>query len=253
MTPDVATVMGSYNRLPLLQACVESLRRAQGSLSHVALVADGGSTDGTREWLVKQPDCELLEGGLEGAVRAFNIAYARSIDLGAQWINQFNDDLTFLDGLEFERGVAKLVADPSIGAVAYPSDRYTPGKWTFDNMRYHGVCYANQGLFRREAGMAAARALGDPEGKKWWDTRFHTYAADTVLGLCLWRLGWTIHEAADMRVHDGFTSEAGHLDPLRKRNLDLYTNNDLFQRCWGDPAGITYNREAAMKFGGRVW
>lgn len=252
MAPDICTVMGSYNRRTKLQECVGSLRRAQGSLSHVALVADGGSTDGTREWLVKQPDCELLEGGLDGAVRAFNIAYARAVELAPRWVNQFNDDLTFVDGLEFERGVAKMVADPSIGAVAYCSDRYSPGKWTFDNMRYHGVCYANQGLFRLEAGMAAARFLGDPTGKTWWDPHFLTYASDTVLGLLLWRLGWSVYEAADIRVHDGFTSDAGHLDPLRKRNIDLYTNNDLFLRCWGDRSSIQYNRADAIRCGGRV-
>lgn len=250
--PDVAVVMGTYNRRKMLEACVASIRKSVGSLSYAVLVADGGSTDGTREWLLQQSDCELLEGGLEGAVKAFNVGFARAVDLLSPFICQFNDDLTFAVDLALEQAVAKMRTDKRMGALAFASDRYTPGQPTFTNMTYHGVNYANQGLFRREAGMAAARYLGDPEGKKWWCTSFHTYASDTVLGLLLWRLGWYIHEAPELWVHDGFTSDNGHLDPLRLKNAALYTNSDFFYRCFGDPASIRYNREDAIRCGGLV-
>jgi len=254
MSIDVAICFGTYQRLGPLQACVASIRRAVGALNYEIIVADGGSVDGTQQWVAEQPDMVLIqqELPLTGAVIAFNLCFARSVEDGSDFVVQFNDDLVFADGLEIERAVEMMRTDESIGAVAFASDRYSPGKPACEWMRYHGKCYCNQGVFRREAGMAVARFLGDPEGKKWWDPRFHTYASDTVLGLCLWRLGWRVHEATNLCVHDSFMLDGGRLDPLRKHNFDRYTNGDVFLKDWADPHSADYNREDALRFGGRL-
>jgi len=246
-TPDVAVVMGTVNRLRLLQACVESIRRAVGKLSYICLVADGNSTDGSREWLAAQPDCELLEGGLDGAVKAYNVAFARAVDLNSPFVCQFNDDANFLSGPPQIEGAAEFLrVHPPVGSVNFALDRY--GKW--EHLRYHGVCYGNYLLTRREVGMAVARALGDPTGKAWWDRQFHSYAADTVMGCWTWRLGWSIYEANEWRVHDPYTTDGGHNDSLRKHNVSLYTNGSVFIRQWGSPQSIKYNRADAERFGG---
>jgi len=251
MAPDIAIVCGTYNRLALLQACVASIRRAAGGLTYVCLVADGGSTDGSREWLADQPDCELLEGGLDGAVRAFNVSFARAVDLGCPWVCQFNDDLVLHGDL---RDAVAAMADPAVGAVAFPSTRYTPTPTYDPTGRYHGKLYCNQGLFRREAGMAAARFLGDPTGKQWWSPQFHTYCADTVLGLTLWRLGWEVSPTDRLWVEDDYTNAAGHLDPLRLHNsaLNDETEAECFSAWYGDPAACEYHREDAERCGGRL-
>ena len=253
MTPDIAIVFGTYNRLPRLQACIASIRRAAGSLTYVCLVADGGSTDGSREWLVEQPDCELLEGGLDGAVRAFNVSFARAVDLGSPWVCQFNDDLVLHGALA--DAVDVMAADEAVGAAAFPSTRYSPGAPEFSpSMRWRGRCYANQGLYRREAGMAAARFLGDPTGKQWWSPQFHTYCADTVLGLTLWRLGWEVSPTDRLWVEDDYTNAAGHLDPLRLHNSELNdeTEAECFSAWYGDSAACEYHREDAGRCGGRL-
>ena len=253
MTPDVAVVMGTWDRRAALQRCVASLRTAMNGFTHRILVADAGSVDGSREWLAGQPDCELLEGGRDGAVRAFNVGFARAVDLGAPWVVQFNDDLVFsTGGGEVACAIDLMQADDGIGAVAFASDRYAPGQPSCRWMRYHGKCYCNQGVFRRAAGMAAARLIGDPDGKRWWDPRFLTYASDTILGLALWRLGWRVHEAADLCVHDSFMEDGGHADPLRARNVEAYTNGDVFVADWGDPASAAYHRADAERYGGRL-
>lgn len=248
--PDVAMCFGTWDRLAKLQASVASIRAAAGGLRVVCLVADAGSADGSREWLAAQPDCELLEGGRDGAVKAFNVAYARAVDLGSPWVGQWNDDIAFCSGGgELAKAAARMAADASIGSVTFASDRYG----TFRHEQYHGRPYGQGSLIRREAGMAAARFLGDPEGKCWWDRTFHTYASDTVLGLVIWRLGWRVVAADDLRVHDGYTKEKGETrDPLRARNFALYTNAEEFRRRWGDPASCAYHRADAEKFGGRV-
>ena len=252
MPTDIATVMGTYNRLSLLQACVESLRRARGSLSQVILVADGGSQDGTREWLVKQPDCELLEGGLNGVVAAYNVAFSRAVAIETPHVCVFNDDANFVGPEpELQRAVELLRERPEVGFVNFATDRY--GKWAHLRI-FDTVCYGNYGVTRRDVGMAVARFHGDPTGRTWWNTNFHSYATDTVFGLTLMRLGWRVYEADDWRVHDSYASSAGDRDPLRARNFAAHTPEQLtyFQKNFGSREFMNYNRQDAETYGGRV-
>lgn len=253
--PDVGVVLGTYQRLPLLQRCVASLRRSVGDLSYELVIVDGGSTDGTQAWLREQPDVVLIEQGqLFGAVAAFNAGFARVVDDGCPWVVQFNDDICCVGPeAEIKCAVRMMQYDDRVGAVALCSDRY--GAFTFDRARYHGKAYCNQGVFRRAAGMAAARALGDPTGRAWWGRRHHTYAADTELGLWLWRLGWVVAEAGDLRVHEDYADGDGPNDALRRRNVEQYHASGtyaLFAAQWGDPASVQYSRADAERFGGRL-
>jgi glycosyltransferase involved in cell wall biosynthesis len=248
-TPTVAVCFGSYNRKLLLERAVSSIRRSAGDLSVVCLVADGGSTDGSREWLQAQPDCELLEGGLDGAVKAFNCSFARAVDLEVPYVCTFNDDDEFvgLDGVkELEVGVAMLEAEPQVGGIAWEMN--TRGNWQCEV--WAGIPYGNTLLTRREVGMAVARAQGDPEGKAWWDRRFKTYASDTVFGLWVNRLGWEMRAGKGLRVRD-----YSHPDAMHQRNSDVYQadgTSRLFTQQFGRAEYCQYNKEDAIRFHGRV-
>jgi len=280
-TPLIGMCFGTFDRLPHLRECLASIRRAAGDLAPRTrcYLADGGSTDGTLEYLRSQPDVTLIEQGeLLGATRAFCAAYRRAIDDHCEYVGTFNDDIMF-DGHghpELVRAVALLEADESLGAVAFTSDRFrTPpevnndpyevaflpgGKpITFRIEQHHGRAYMNQGLARRAAHMAVARAQGDPTGRDYWDQRYHTYGADSASGCWMWRLGWRIHEAHDLRVHEHIPSfidifdEPGEVDPLRDRNnLKAAEDGARFVREWGDPARLEYSREDAERYGGRM-
>jgi len=245
---EVAIVFGTYNRLALLTACLNSIRRSVGGLAYEIVIADGGSTDGTVQFLEKQNDVVLIHGNLSGAVINFNLCFARAVEDNAEFVVVFNDDAEFLPGEpQIEGAVNLLRARPEVGAVNLCLDRY--GKW--EHLRCYGVCYGNYIVVRREAGMAVARALNDPEGKAWWDRHFHSYASDTAFGLWLWRLGWTIHEADEWRVHDPYTVGGGEHDPLRVSNMSQYTNDqtNYFVRTY-PPGFIAYSRSDAERFGG---
>jgi len=246
--PTLAIVFGTYQRLPLLQRAVESFRIACGSLSRVFLIADGGSTDGSRAWMADQPDVEILEGGLDGAVRAFNIGYARAVDIGPEAVVTQNDDnVAQAPPSIFERAVEILRAEPAVGGVAFEMDTRRVG-WVCEE--WAGLPYGNTNCTRLEVGMAIARAQGDPTGKAWWDRRFKTYASDTVFGLWMNRLGWEMRRGVGLRVHD-----SGHPDEMKKRNVQDYCANgtaDLFTAQFGRPDQCAYSREDAMRFGGRV-
>jgi|GEM_PF-3357054 len=54
--PLVSIVMGAYNRLEFLKLAIESAREETKNIPHEILVVDGGSDDGSLEWLMTQKD-----------------------------------------------------------------------------------------------------------------------------------------------------------------------------------------------------
>lgn len=245
--PDVVVVLGSYNRLPLLQCCVGSLRRSVGALTYRIVIADGGSTDGSVTWMESQPDVELIHGDLSGAVRNFNLGFARAIELEAPFVAILNDDDRLLCPPPIIRESIDIMrADEAVGGVAFETN--LRGPWTFEE--WNGKAYVNKGVVRREALMAVSRAQGDPEGKRFWSPEWKTYAADTQAGLLIWKLGWRVERGVGLRVDDTTVPDA-----LRKGNVQKYCadgTSDLFTARWNNPHAADYDPELALSFGGRV-
>lgn len=249
MSADVGIVFGTYQRLALLQRAVTSIRRSVGKLSYLIVAVDGGSTDGTREWLLEQPDVYPVfqDPPLTGAVIAFNCGFKVLVDVGVRHVATFNDDDEFAghEGVrEIERAVEMLRADPLAGGVAFEMN--TRGAWQCEE--WAGEPYGNTCLVRREVGMAVARAEGDPTGRAWWDRRFRTYAADTIFGIWVRRLGWKMLRGTGLRVFD-----RSHPDALHTANFNDYVKQgtaNLFAKQFGHATFCQYNRADAERFGG---
>lgn len=254
MSLDCAVVLGTYNRLALLKTAISSIRRSVGVLSYTAIVVDGGSTDGSVEWLSEQDDVTLIAGDLSGAVKNFNLGFARAVDYDAAYVCILNDDDELIGpSAEIQSAVALMERDPTIGAVAFETD--LRGPWACEE--WNGRAYCNKGVVRRIAGMAAARAQGDPSGKAWWSRDHRTYASDTELGLWIWRLGWEVVRGLGLRVHDNADANCVQMDALRAKNVKDYLNPEtgtakLFHARWNKPADAEYHRDDAVRFGGRV-
>lgn len=225
--PRVAVVFGTYNRVEMLKHAVASVRTAVGALSYTMFIVDGGSTDGTRDWLRHQADVKLIEqeGPLTGAVRAFNLGFAAAVDDNYDFVVHLNDDAEIVTPGAIVKACEILRADERIGEVAFEFD--LRGPWGFDYV--NGSPYANFGVIRREAGMAVARAQGDPDGRVWWNPIYRTYGADSEFGVWLWKLGWTVHQGVGLRVHD-----VNAKDQLRARNEGENTDAPLFWSRWKD-------------------
>ena len=56
MKPIVSVVLGSYNRKLFLEKTIASVRASEVDFNYEIIVVDGGSDDGSIEWLVKQKD-----------------------------------------------------------------------------------------------------------------------------------------------------------------------------------------------------
>jgi glycosyltransferase involved in cell wall biosynthesis len=235
----LAVVLGTYNRRALLQGAVESVRRSWGGSAltrRLIIVVDGGSTDGSREWLAAQPDVELIcqAGPLTGAVRAFNLGFGHAVDAGFDYVMQMNDDAEII-GPEgaLPRAVALLEVESALGALAFEYNAWGP--WGFDSV--YGRPYVNFGVIRSEAGKAVARAQGDPSGRNWWNPIYRTYGADSEFGCWLWKLGWPVRNLEGFRVHDLQAQDElrvlnGATDPER-------ADSKLFYRRWPSAAHLT--------------
>lgn len=226
MPPTLSIVFGTLNRLPFLERALASIPEACGDLSYEIVIADGGSTDGTIEFLLKQRDVKLLQQGTRlGAVKAFNAAFNAAI---GEFVAAFNDDAEYR-GAPLANAVAKLRAEKTIGQVAIPflthpinsvieiPERVTGTPETqnvaLPNLGF--VPYANFGVI--------ARALGDKLG--WWSEYYYTYAGDTELSTQVWAKGLRV-VALDPR--DGYLIHWQVRDDTRVPNVETAQ----FNRRW---------------------
>jgi hypothetical protein len=81
---DFSVVTPCFNSIRWIELCVHSVRHACHGLSYEHLVCDGGSTDGTVEYLQQQKDIRLIPGPDQGMYDALNkgMAAARGRILG---------------------------------------------------------------------------------------------------------------------------------------------------------------------------
>lgn len=199
MTLTISIITGTYNRLPYLQQMMQSARQQiPVGLAYEFVICDGGSTDGTLDWLRSQPDVKLVEHGeLRGAIRAFTDAAEAA---QGKYVLIANDDIVFHEG-SILRALVYLENNMNCGAVAMADDRPSPGKQGHAVMRIQaqvgGVHYAQVGLFRKW--------LGDKIG--WWYGHgamegARTYGADAYLSARIWELGYTVDPVDGVAIDD---------------------------------------------------
>ena len=173
---ELSIVTGSYNRFDQLRACVASIERYVARPFEI-IVADAGSTDGTREWAATHPHIILIgERSLNGAVDAYNKAFSLA---RSPFVAHLNDDCELLDDC-FDVACDMLQADGSIGQVAIPfKENGASPVINYINMGGQKVLYANFGVTRR--------TVGDAVG--WWGDYLYTYGGDCELSFRIWEAG----------------------------------------------------------------
>lgn len=152
----VSIVVPTFNRLKRLMRCIDKIRQNVAHPNEV-IVVDGGSTDGTREWLAGRSDLRvILEPRREGAVKAFNKGFRAAAGHYVMWLN---DDAFPLPGsVEAAVGMIERPDLAGVGLIAFYHnwhnernvlDRIEHDGQTYELCHVRGYPYANFGLIRR--------------------------------------------------------------------------------------------------------
>ena len=189
--PKVSLVIGSYNRCKLLKLCIEAVRQELEYESYEIIVVDGGSTDGTVEWLTAQKDIISIIQHNRGEWRGKPIhrkPWAYFMNLGfkcasGKYICMLSDDSLIVPGA-INSGVdlfdEMLVQNTKVGAVAFYFRDY-PLRKKYAVAVNVGNLYVNHGLYLN----SAVKEVG------YIDEGYHFYFADTDLILKMKSAGYT--------------------------------------------------------------
>lgn len=182
-TPLLSVVVGSFNRLPMLRLCIQALREELAGKKVELIVVDGGSTDGTIEWLISQKDIITILQHNRGEWQGEKIKrkpWSYFMNLGfkaasGKFLCMLSDDSLIIpgainNGLElFEENLSK---NRKLGAVAFYF-RDFPIRKEYAVAVNVGNLYVNHGLYLKKALEEAGYA----------DENYHFYFADTDLVL----------------------------------------------------------------------
>jgi len=191
---DISIVLGSKNRKNLLKATIDSIRNNgfQGKME--IIVIDGGSTDGTCNWLAKQNDVFTIVQPNFKVVDSDGISvlchsWGEFMNIGfkyakAPWIVMVSDDLVLAKGA-LQKGYDELTARIEIG------EKIAGGAFFFREYPRHS--YFRVGLLPRDIitinhGFYNKKALVDVNYIEENDYNF--YYADSDLIMRMDERGW---------------------------------------------------------------
>jgi len=197
-----SVVLGSYNRGSLLQHAIESVRENATFAKHEIIVVDGGSTDGSLEWLSRQKDVITIIQHNHGEFRGKPIerrSWGYFMNLGfkaaqGKYILMISDDCVLLPNA-VEQGInafeKHLAQRQKIGGAAFYFRNWPSESDYYVQRTLGGKLMVNHGLFLREA----------LEKVGWIDeSNYAFYKADGDLCLRLWQAGYKIIDAPDAIV-----------------------------------------------------
>lgn len=235
---DLSIVSGTYNRLEFLQNMVASARAIiPKGTTYEFVIIDGGSTDGTLEWLSTQTDIRVIKDGkLLGAIDSFTRgAYAAR----GRYVLLANDDITFKSG-SIAAALGYIDSVPTCGAVAFADDRVSKktgrepmhrvARLAGQDAQGNPLIYAQVGLFRKWLGNYV----------DWWGANTgmkdaRTYAGDNYLSTKILELGYTVDAVSECQIDDLMAKD------------DLRTLNNQMEIV-ETPGGRRLPRDAAVYF-----
>lgn len=231
-TPFVSVVLGSYNRQPFLKATLESVRTNGQDFLYEIIVVDGGSIDGSLQYLSKQKDViTIIQHNrgkfLDKKIERRSWGYFMNLGFKAaqgKYILMISDDCLLVPGA-MENGVTLfeelLTKGQKIGAMPFYWRNWPEHKNYFVGLTLGMKMFVNHGLYLR----AALEQIG------WIDEQtYQFYHADGDLCLKLWQTGY--------RVVDCKTAFVEHYNHIKPNPVPSDKDWEAYLKKW---EGIYYD------------
>jgi glycosyltransferase involved in cell wall biosynthesis len=237
----VSVVLGSFNRFRFLRLTIESIRREQSRYQFPMeiIVVDGGSTDGTLKWLVKQKNIITIVQHNRGEWTGKSIerrSWGYFMNLGfkcalGKYVCMLSDDCLVVPGA-IKNGVElfekRLSAGDKIGAVAFYWRNWPEqGKYWVGTTLGNKI-FVNHGLYLKEA----LEKVGYVD-----EETYSFYHADGDLCLKMWHIGYVCIDSPD-----SFIEHYSHAN-LDVRGSNLTKQQDDWAHYLKKWSGIFYQPE----------
>jgi len=241
---EISVVIGSYNRKDMIEICIDAVREELKKFSYEIIVIDGGSSDGTIDWLVSQKDIITIVQHNRGEWNGKQIerrSWGYFINLGfksaqGKYICMLSDDSLIVPGA-IKNGYSlfeeKLHEGEKIGGIAFYFRDY-PVRKKYAVAINVGNLYVNHGLFLNEA-LKEVNYISEDE--------YHFYFADTDLALKIKEKGYAVIASPTSFVEHYFEATP----EIRASNNDEKKEKDRLHLIekW---AGKSYPEEEKQKY-----
>lgn len=203
---ELSAVMGTYNRVHVLRACLPKILASGYKLQMEVIINDGGSTDGTVEYL-KQMSAKdsrlvlILHDKLEGITKAYNECFEKAQGKYTIWLS--DDTIPVGDSLVKMCRLMDTLTPKDMGAFMFRNSTNAP-------YRIPKI----KGFLCPEVSCVYTETFKNMGG---WNTDYPYYGQDNEFDARLLRAGGKI-----VACRDAFIDHLNHQDKLKKENLDKY-------------------------------
>ena len=177
----ISFCIATYNRLPHLKCLLNSIFEGFGDYPYEVIVADGGSTDGSLEYMRNLANIKLIEQKkLTGAIKAFNECFKNA---KYEYLCPLSDDLIIIPKV-IVKACELMNKEEQIGLVSPKLQEPTYGNLTGVTIRID--------KYRTLLPKAFILRSSILKEINYFDEKFRTYFADDDSPLTMLKLGYTI-------------------------------------------------------------